>query len=123
MGGFSSVLPHHCIVQPPPPTFCQSAPAFHRTNGGPRCDPPVSRGVCALSLSSRAAVQDYIVEKMGARFVEPPPFDLAAAFGASTIKTPLVFVLTTGSDPTKMFYQFAEERDMGSKCKGISLGP
>merc|ERR1719506_3488417 len=62
----------------------------------------------------------YCIEKMGKRFVEPPPFNLAKAYQDSTLQTPLIFVLTAGSDPTKMFRDFAEE--MRCKYDGLSLG-
>ena len=57
------------------------------------------------------------------KFVEPPPFDLALSYADSTATSPLIFVLVTGSDPTKMFYAFAEKMGMGGdKSPGISLG-
>eukprot|EP00501_MAST-03F_sp_TOSAG23-6_P002568 GSMAST32.ASY1.ANO1.2709.1 assembled CDS len=55
------------------------------------------------------AITNYVVEHMGKPFVEPPPFDLNAAFNDSLY-------------PTKMFNSFAQEMDMGNKTNGISLG-
>ena len=55
------------------------------------------------------AVLTYVVEQMGRRFVEPPPFDVNGSYEDSSCTTPLVFVLTAGSDPTKMVYAFADE--------------
>merc|ERR1711871_479733 len=68
------------------------------------------------------ALQAYVVEKMGQRFVEPPPFDLQACYEDSTCTIPLIFVLTQGSDPTKMFFSFANESKMGNKLSSLSLG-
>eukprot|EP00501_MAST-03F_sp_TOSAG23-6_P002658 GSMAST32.ASY1.ANO1.2804.1 assembled CDS len=68
------------------------------------------------------AVQLYVIEHLEQRFVEPPPFNLNACFNTSKNNIPLIFVLTTGSDPTKMFYEYAEEMGFGEKVKGISLG-
>jgi dynein heavy chain len=45
------------------------------------------------------AVQDYIKGEMGIRFVEPPPFDLAASYSDSNSSSPLVFILSPGVDP------------------------
>ena len=55
-------------------------------------------------------------------FVEPPPFDLSACYDDSGVATPLIFVLSSGSDPTRAFYAFAESAGMRSKVEGISLG-
>jgi dynein heavy chain len=66
------------------------------------------------------AVMTYVVGQMGRRFVEPPPFDINGSYEDSTNTTPLVFVLTSGSDPTKLVYAFAEE--MRCKVQGLSLG-
>merc|ERR1711871_776883 len=68
------------------------------------------------------ALQAYVVEKMGQRFVEPPPFDLAMCYEDATPTTPLIFVLSQGSDPTKQFFSFAEECKMGKKLSSLSLG-
>jgi dynein heavy chain len=68
------------------------------------------------------AVQDFVEGNMGRDYIDPPPFDLPACFEDSEVDTPLIFVLSTGSDPTKSFYQFAETVGMRSKLEGISLG-
>lgn len=44
-------------------------------------------------------VQGFVVSKMGDRFVKPPVFDLNACFDDSSCATPLVFILSPGSDP------------------------
>lgn len=44
-------------------------------------------------------VQNFVVSKMGERFVKPPVFDLNACFDDSSCATPLVFILSPGSDP------------------------
>lgn len=55
------------------------------------------------------AVQDFVTEAMGVRFIQPPPFDLAKCYQDSHVGSPLIFVLSTGSDPTKAFYNFASQ--------------
>jgi len=71
---------------------------------------------------SMLAVQDYVVANLGKQFIEPPPFDLQACYDDSNVASPLIFVLSTGSDPTAAFYAFAEQAGMRSKLEGISLG-
>jgi len=68
------------------------------------------------------AAQGFVIENMSQKFVEPPPFDLAACYEDSAPVTPLIFVLSSGSDPTRAFYNFAESVGMRSKVEGISLG-
>jgi dynein heavy chain len=67
-------------------------------------------------------VLNYVIEKLGQKFVEPPPFNLSACFKDSNVLTPLVFVLSKGSDPTKAFNEFAVKQKMDRKTKMLSLG-
>ena len=66
------------------------------------------------------SIQDFICHYVGQKFIEPPPFDIENSFSAATVTTPLIFVLTSGSDPTKDFLTFAEA--VGRKVSAISLG-
>jgi dynein heavy chain len=68
------------------------------------------------------AVQNFIVEKLGRPFIEPPTFNLAKSFKDSSITIPLIFVLSAGSDPIADFMRFAEEMNMSKKLESISLG-
>ena len=68
------------------------------------------------------SIMDFVVSVQGQKYVEPPPFNLPSCFADSTAVTPLIFVLTKGSDPTKAFYQFAHDMRMDKKVKGLSLG-
>lgn len=61
------------------------------------------------------AVQDFVEAQLGRKFVEPPTFDLQACHADSTPVTPLIFVLSAGSDPTAALLQFAAEKDMTSR--------
>lgn len=48
-------------------------------------------------------------------YVDPPPFNLQASFDDSDPKTPLIFLLSAGSDPMINLYAFAAEHDMTDK--------
>lgn len=56
-----------------------------------------------------SAIQNFVIEKIGEDFVKPPTFKLSECFLDSSNTTPLVFVLSTGSDPIGSFTKFVEE--------------
>ncbi|KAK2854426.1 hypothetical protein Q7C36_006295 [Tachysurus vachellii] len=69
------------------------------------------------------AVQQFIVENMGRTYIEPPTFDLAKSYSDSNCCSPLIFILSAGTDPTAVLLKFAEDVDMGgSKTQAVSLG-
>ena len=68
------------------------------------------------------ALQEFIAEKIGSQFIEPPPFDLRACFNDSTSTTPLLFVLTPGADPMTELMRLADEFGKGDRLVGVSLG-
>lgn len=53
-----------------------------------------------------------------------PSFDLSKCFKDSTVMTPLIFVLSPGSDPVADYLKFWDEMGMSQKYdqKIISLG-
>lgn len=57
------------------------------------------------------AVQKLIAEEIGSKYVDPPTFNLGKVFEDSTCSTPLIFILSAGSDPTSSLYQLALETD------------
>eukprot|EP00741_Cyanophora_paradoxa_P012299 tig00000169_g11885.t1 len=69
-----------------------------------------------------AAVQDYVVAHLDKRFIEPPPFDLEAAYKDSTSATPLLFVLSAGADPVADLLNFADAMRFRSRLDLLSLG-
>ncbi|KAL8592235.1 hypothetical protein ACOMHN_030910 [Nucella lapillus] len=69
------------------------------------------------------AVFDFVMEKLGKKFVEPPPFDLAKSYNDSNQCTPLLFILSPGGDPTMSLLKYAEDKKFGGdKFNSISLG-
>jgi len=68
------------------------------------------------------AVVEFVASELGRRFVEPPTFDLAKSYKDSTNLTPLIFILSAGSDPVADILAFANEMNMAKKMESISLG-
>ena len=55
------------------------------------------------------ATTQYVQIDLGRQFVENPATDLATLYEDMSNITPLVFVLSTGSDPMGAFLRFAKE--------------
>uniref|UniRef100_A0A663EW23 Dynein axonemal heavy chain 1 n=1 Tax=Aquila chrysaetos chrysaetos TaxID=223781 RepID=A0A663EW23_AQUCH len=68
------------------------------------------------------AMQDFVVLNLDRHFIEPQTTDLSVVFRESTATTPLVFVLSPGTDPAADLYKFAEETKFSKKLSAISLG-
>lgn len=69
------------------------------------------------------AITTYVTDKLGKKFVEPPPFDLTKSYLDSNATIPLIFVLSPGADPMASLLKFANDKNMvGNKFQSISLG-
>ncbi|XP_028992315.1 dynein axonemal heavy chain 2 isoform X2 [Betta splendens] len=67
-------------------------------------------------------VSSFIVNNLGSSFVEPPVLDMKAVVEESSCRTPLIFVLSPGVDPTGALVQLAEASGMSSHFHALSLG-
>lgn len=65
-------------------------------------------------------VSKFIVNYAGEKYVKPPAFELANIYLESRATTPLIFVLSAGSDPLKVLLKFAETKN--KRPDPISLG-
>lgn len=69
------------------------------------------------------AINDYITEILGEEYITPPAINFDEIYIKTTNKTPVIFILSSGSDPTADLMQLAERIGVGgTKCKYISLG-
>lgn len=67
-------------------------------------------------------MQNYIIEQIGKDYVTPPTFKLDLCFRDSSNLSPLIFVLSSGSDPIASFMKLVDQLDMRSRYQTISLG-
>jgi dynein heavy chain, axonemal len=77
---------------------------------------------CLRRDKMELAIQDFIVKYLGDEFIQPPLFDLKACYRDSSATIPLIFVLSSGSDPNKDLDILAEEYRMTNRLKRIALG-
>ncbi|KAF5891833.1 dynein heavy chain 6, axonemal, partial [Clarias magur] len=68
------------------------------------------------------AVTEFVIVCLGQPFVENPPVDLPTLYADMSPSTPLIFILSTGSDPMGAFQRFAKERGCLERVESISLG-
>uniref|UniRef100_A0A8D3CE91 Dynein, axonemal, heavy chain 6 n=1 Tax=Scophthalmus maximus TaxID=52904 RepID=A0A8D3CE91_SCOMX len=69
------------------------------------------------------AATEFVIVSLGKQFVENPPVDLANLYNDMSPSTPLLFILSTGSDPMGAFQRFAKERGFESISLGQGQGP
>lgn len=74
----------------------------------------VVRSLCDVLAPSLAqvvvAATEFVIVNLGKRFVENPPVDLPNLYKDMSPSTPLIFILSTGSDPMGAFQRFAKEK-------------
>jgi dynein heavy chain len=73
--------------------------------------------------------KDYVDSKMGREFVDFQAPALEDVFKDTDSRTPVIFVLSQGADPTSLLFKFAKDRgfmeskgDRGERLKIVSLG-
>lgn len=69
------------------------------------------------------AITEYVTKCMGEKYVTPPIISYEAIFEQSTPMSPIVFILSPGSDPASDLMKLAERIEFGSnKIKFLSMG-
>lgn len=66
------------------------------------------------------SITNYVVHYLGQEFIQPPPFELPLIYKDSSSTTPLIFVLSPGSDPMNALSKFAEVKK--KNIEPVSLG-
>jgi len=67
-------------------------------------------------------VPNFVKKHLGGTFIESQPFDLSASYTQSDNATPIIFVLSSGADPTAYLMKLARDTGFYDKIKVISLG-
>ncbi|XP_048373762.1 dynein axonemal heavy chain 2 [Sphaerodactylus townsendi] len=67
-------------------------------------------------------VTAFIVSNLGSQFIEPPVLNMKSVVDDSSTKSPLIFVLSPGVDPTSALLQLAEISGMAQRFHALSLG-
>jgi dynein heavy chain len=65
-------------------------------------------------------IAEYVTSQLDARFVEVPPLKLADIYPDTSSVVPVIFILSSGADPTGMMLAFSEEMEKAVSI--ISLG-
>lgn len=68
------------------------------------------------------AMSSFVGETLGKHFIESQIIPLSAVYQDTLPITPLIFVLSTGSDPMSVLQKFAQEKEFAAKLHSISLG-
>jgi dynein heavy chain len=68
------------------------------------------------------AFQIYVRDNMGKFFIEAQNVTMEVVQADTDLRTPLIFILSTGADPTAQLLKFAESKGFGEKLFPISLG-
>jgi dynein heavy chain len=67
----------------------------------------------------------FVATNIGAQFADPPPFSLPDVFKTSNEKTPLIFILSPGVDPTNQVIMLANQKGVffDNVAMGQGQGP
>jgi dynein heavy chain len=65
---------------------------------------------------------EFIKKNLGPEYLDFSSANLASAFEDCSFSTPLVFILSPGSDPMSALMKFVEEKNCQDKLQSISLG-
>ncbi|KAJ8965675.1 hypothetical protein NQ314_003957 [Rhamnusium bicolor] len=68
------------------------------------------------------AITEFVKIKLGQVFIESPQVSFSTLYQDTSNAVPLIFVLSSGSDPFGAFQRFAADMGFKDKLKSISLG-
>jgi len=68
------------------------------------------------------ALQAFVAKKMGEGMAQAPAASMSDVYRDLDNKTPCIFILSKGADPTGMLVRFAKEMKYGDRLHPVSLG-
>jgi dynein heavy chain len=71
-----------------------------------------------------SAIQDIISDEkeLGAKFIQPPPFDLKKNFEEAKCWTPIILILSPGADPMAELDKLSKHPSIRKRMSSLSLG-
>ena len=69
-----------------------------------------------------SAFQLFVLHNMGKFYTESPPVTMDVVYSDTDEKTPMIFILSTGADPTAQLLKFAKAMNQMEDLVAISLG-
>eukprot|EP01083_Nonionella_stella_P177342 623003_1 len=66
------------------------------------------------------AAKQFILNNLGRQFIEPPSLNLETVYSDSTALTPIIFILSSGSDPTQQLLSLSTK--LKREIQTLSLG-
>ena len=69
-----------------------------------------------------ASAIEFVKRNLGPEYIDIPPLDLSKAYKDTNAATPLIFILSTGSDPIAQLMKFASTVNIQEGLQMISLG-
>ncbi|XP_036364895.1 dynein heavy chain 6, axonemal-like [Octopus sinensis] len=68
------------------------------------------------------AITNFVCENLGQVYIESPALSLPDLYNDMRKNIPLIFILSSGSDPMGAFLKFAKDKEYLSRLQAISLG-
>ena len=65
---------------------------------------------------------NYVENKIGKYYLEIPSINMNEIYIDTDVKTPIIFVLSSGADPTSLIYGLAKDKNFSNNLLAISLG-
>ena len=66
-----------------------------------------------------ASVTEFVTKELGKEYTDPIPFKLKDVYKDSSRTTPLIFILSPGSDPLQALKKFADSKRKNLETRSL----